>query len=395
MRILAFSTLYPNAAEPRHGIFIEHRVRNQLASGGVEVRVVAPIPWFPFESKRFGKYARYATPPRVTQRNGVPVYHPRYVVLPKRGMTVAPFLLAAASLSLLRSLIAGGYEFDVLDGYYLYPDGVAVAILGALLARPVVLHALGGDVNVLATYRVPRRMIRWAMSRAVAVSAVSNDLRTKLVGLGLPSAKAHVILHGVDHALFRPPSDRTTLRQTLGLDGLTLLSVGHLLEAKGHRIAIAALRELERAMLVIAGDGEDEAALRRLAADLQVADRVRFLGTVGQDQLRDYYGAADVVVLASRREGIPNVILESMACGTPVVATAVGGVPEVVTAPEAGVLMRDRSPEALAAAVVELLARRPDRDKTRQFSQRYSWAQTSADHLALLSRVVAATRQAY
>lgn len=387
LRVLTFTSLYPNAAQPRHGIFTEHRLHSLLATGGVEVRVVAPVPWLPGflrGSARFGVYDRV---PGSDRRSGIDILHPRYPTLPKVGMTLAPFLMAMAMLRPLRTLIRGGFDFDVLDAFYLYPDGVAAALLGRIFGKPVVVTAYGSDVNVLPNYMLPRAMIRWAARRASAVTTVSQALKDKLVSLGIPRAKVHVIRHGVDFRLFAPPADRAALRARLGMSRPVLLSVGHLIELKGQHIAIEAMSDLPDMELWLVGHGEMEARLRAVAEKLGVADRVKFLGHVDQPDLPTYFGAADALVLASSREGIPNVILESMACGTPVVATRVGGVPEVLTAPAAGLLMPERSAEALASTVRALFRDYPDRAATRRFAELFSWTDTAAQHLAVLREV--------
>jgi glycosyltransferase involved in cell wall biosynthesis len=311
------------------------------------------------------------------------ILHPRYPVIPKFGMTAAPLLMALALLPVLRR-IRRQFDFDVIDSFYLYPDGVAAALLGSWLGRPVLMSALGTDVSLIPRYAAPRAMIRWAAARAGAVTAVAGALKGEMVRLGIAGDHVRVILHGVDLDLFRPPADRAALRASFGLDGLVLLSVGHLIARKGHAIAIAALADLPDATLLIAGDGALEQELRALAARLGVAGRVRFLGHVDQTRLPDLFGAADILALCSDREGVANVLLEALACGTPVAATAIWGTPEVIRVPEAGLLLASRDAASLVAAARALQAAPPARAATRAYAERFSWAQTSADHLRAL-----------
>jgi glycosyltransferase involved in cell wall biosynthesis len=166
--------------------------------------------------------------------------------------------------------------------------------------------------------------------------------------------------------------------------------VGNLVPIKGHDLAIRALRLLPEMDLVIIGDGPERLALGALARDLGVADRVTFVGVMAQEDLRHYFGAADALVLASSREGWANVLLESMACGTPVVASRVGGTPEVVTRPEAGLMMAERAPEALAEAVRRLFEHYPERGATRRYAEGFGWAETTTGQLRLFRRVLAA-----
>jgi len=386
MKILTFSTLYPNAARSNHGIFVETRLRHLLASGLVESRVVAPVPWFPSRNARFGEYANHASAPCKELRHGIQVLHPRYALLPKIGMTLAPFLLAY-SVKLVIERVLAQYPFDLIDAHYFYPDGVAAILLGRHFGKPVVITARGSDVNLIPRYQLPRAMIRWAARRAAGMITVSHALRDKLVELGVPAGRIEVLRNGVDLQLFRPV-DREGWRRRLGLRRTTLLSVGNLLPLKGHDLAIQALRRFPEMDLIIIGRGPERAALGELARASGVSDRVTFAGVMAQEDLRHYYCAADALILASSREGWANVLLESMACGTPVVASNVGGTPEVVTAPEAGVLMAERTPEALAVAVRRLFEHYPDRSATRRYAEQFSWDATTAGQLELFGRIL-------
>jgi glycosyltransferase involved in cell wall biosynthesis len=388
MKILTFSSLYPNAARPAHGIFVETRLRELLASGQVQSTVVAPVPWFPFTHAAFGAYAAQARAPRAEARNGIEVLHPRFPALPKIGMTLAPFLLYRAVLPLVERL-RREHGFDLIDAHYFYPDGVAAAMLGRRLGVPVVITARGTDVNLIAQHRIPRRMIRWAASQAGAVVAVSQALKEKLAALGVERERIHVLRNGVDLELFHPEG-RDEVRAGLELRRPTLLSVGNLLAFKGHGVVIEALSLLQEYELVIAGDGPDRAAFEALARECGVSGRVRFTGSLSQQDLRRHYCAADALVLASSREGWPNVLLEAMACGTPVIATEVGGVPEIVTSRSAGAVVKERSAPALARAVRELFARPPERTATRRFAEQFGWGATTKGQLQLFRQVLAA-----
>jgi glycosyltransferase involved in cell wall biosynthesis len=388
MKVLTFSTLYPNAARPAHGIFVETRLRQLVASGQIQSTVVAPVPWFPFRHSAFGAYAAQARAPRAETRNGIEVLHPRFPLLPKVGMTLAPFLLYRAALPVVERMHRER-GFDLIDAHYFYPDGVAAAMLGRRLGVPVVITARGTDVNLIAQYRIPRRMIRWAAGQAGAVIAVSQALKEKLAALGVERERIHVLRNGVDLDLFHP-QNRDALRADLTLRAPTLLSVGNLLGFKGHGVVIEALSLLPQYELVIAGGGPDRAAFEALARQCGVSGRVRFVGSLSQQDLRRYYCAADALVLASSREGWPNVLLEAMACGTPVIATDVGGVPEIVTSMDAGIVVKERSAPALAGAVRALLTQPRERAATRRFAERFGWGATTNGQLRLFRQVLAA-----
>ncbi|HKI06629.1 MAG TPA: glycosyltransferase family 4 protein [Thermoanaerobaculia bacterium] len=383
MRTVTFSTLYPNRAQPRHGIFIEQRLRHLLKTGAVESHVVAPVPWFPWPHAAFGHYGIFAQVPYYEERHGIPIYHPRYPLLPKVGLSSAPLMMATAVKPVLEGMIERGFDFDLIDAHYAYPDGVAAVILGQHFGKPVVMSVLGDDVITYPRYPIPRRLLLWAVDHAFGITSVCEALKSRLVAWGAPEEKVRVVFQGVDLELFQPV-DRAAARRRLGLTGTVLLSVGHATPRKGHHLAIEALRDLPGVTLMIAGDGWYEKTLRELAAALGVEDRVRFLGQVDQEALKEYYSAADALVLASSREGMANVLLEAMACGAPVIATAVWGTPEAISCPEAGVLMTERTAGALVEAARRLFDHYPDRAATRRHAAGFSWERTSRDLLEVL-----------
>ncbi len=392
MKVLLFSTLYPSAVRPIHGIFVETRLRELLKTGEVHAKVVAPVPWFPFKDQRFGEYAQFAATPLVEQRNGVEVHHPRYLLPPKVGMNLAPYAMALGALPTIRRLQRQGFDFDLIDAHYYYPDGAAAALLAKWIDKPFVVTGRGTDLNLIAQYPFPRKLILKTAAQARASIGVCQALMDKLGELGADRAKLLTLRNGVDLERF-VPEDRADARRRLGLpvEGRYLLSVGHLIERKGHHIAIEALPHLPGVTLLIAGAGPEEAALKDLARRLGVADRLRWAGVVPQTELKWWYSAANVLALCSSREGWANVLLEAMACGTPVIATDIWGTPEVVSNPAAGVLMARRDAPALAAAWVRLHTQLPTREETRAHAQTFSWQATTQGQLQLFQRVVDAT----
>ncbi|HEY7615698.1 MAG TPA: glycosyltransferase, partial [Terriglobales bacterium] len=157
IKIMSFSTLYPNPETPFHGIFVENRLRHLIQSGEVAAMMVAPVPWFPFQHQAFGRYASFARVPYEEQRRGITVLHPRYPRLPKVGMSSAPFLMYAALRHLLAEILKTRFRFDLIDAHYFYPDGVAAVTLARGLRKPVVITARGTDLNVLPEHALPRR----------------------------------------------------------------------------------------------------------------------------------------------------------------------------------------------------------------------------------------------
>ncbi len=386
IRTLTFTSLYPSVTVPHHGIFVEQRLRHLLASGEVETTVVAPVPWFPIKHRSMGEYAQFASIPAREERHDTDIRHPRFLRIPKVGMSVAPLLMAIA---LRRELERRNDElpFDLIDAHYFYPDGVAAALLGKWLGKPVVITARGTDINLIPNFKLPRRWILWAAERSAGMIAVSDALRDRMVEIGVNADKVTTLRNGVDLGLFCPMPDRSQLRSDLDLNGFTLLSVGHLIERKGHHLVIEALRLLPEVDLLVVGSGHMLNELQELSRAMGVEDRVRFVGAISQDELRAYYNAADALVLASSREGMANVLLESIACGTPAVATPYWGNPEVISNGAAGQLTRDRSSDAIAEGVQALREAYPSRGDTRRHAEQFGWQATTDGQLEIFSRI--------
>lgn len=380
LKILALTNLFPSAPRPRNGIFLQHRLQHLARLPGVEMRLIVPVPWFPSKAPIFGHYAKLAQIPREDDRSGIATRFIRYPMLPKISMWLTPFSIALSALKAVREMKRRGYDPDVIDAYYLYPDGVAACLIGWWLQKPVMLTALGTDATQIARQPISGALIRWAARRAIAVTTVCHALVDQLIGCGIAAEKLTVVQHGVDLELFSPPEDRKALRQAFGLKRFTLISVGYLSENKGQHLAIGALAEIPDADLLIVGEGPEGDRLRALVHHLGIADRVRFIGAVDQPHLATLMGAADLLLSCSQYEGISNVLLEAHACGTPVAATPVWGSPEIVTDPEIGLLFDARTVPAIVAGIRSAMARSWDRSFIRRHAMRFDWTATAEQH---------------
>lgn len=392
LRTLLFSTLYPSPTRPGHGIFVETRLRELLKTGRVQTKVLAPVPWFPSSNPRFGAWAKMAATPRQAVHNGIEVRYPRYPLPPKIGMNVAPHLLALRSALAIRQWMREGLEFDVIDAHYYYPDGVAAAWLARYFDKPLTITARGSDLNLFPTFDWPRRLIQGAARQADASIGVCADLMERLHALGEPREKLNVFRNGVDLQRFRP-LDQAQMRQELGLEGAPLMvSVGHLVPLKGHELCVEALARMlpqyPQARLVIIGEGAERPRIEAAIERLGLQGKVRLTGALPNVELLRWYSAADILLLASSREGWANVLLEAMACGTPVAATPVGGSPEVVSSDVAGRLIASRDAEGIAEAASQLWQAHPGREAVRRYAEGFSWDATSEQQIQLFRRLV-------
>lgn len=389
MKVLVFTSLYPNNVWPNHGVFVKERMVAFARLNNGNVKVVAPVPYYP--SMPFGSRQGFAKVSRREVRDGLDVYHPRFFMTPKVGMALYGLTMFWSVIRDVRR-IQRDFDFDLIDAHYVFPDGFAAVLLGRALNKPVVVSARGSDINQFAAFPLIRRCLRFALRSADEVIAVCQALKDAMIELEIPEEKISVISNGVDTDTFHPiPKDQA--RTELGLPaGKMLLSVGGLIPRKGFDLLIRALKILvdeydERDLsLVIVGDGESRQALSDLAAALDLKDRVRFIGAVPHRDLYAWYSAADLFCLASDREGWPNVLLEALACGTPVVATNIWGVPEVISSDEVGLLTK-RNDRDIAQAVSRAL-HRPWKPATLvEYAQSHTWER--AAHA--LNRLFAAT----
>jgi len=284
-------------------------------------------------------------------------------------------------------------HFDLIDAHHVYPDGFAAILLGTLFDKPVVVSARGSDINHYPQFATIRPMVKYVLRRADALIAVSQSLKDAMVELGCNSDKVTVIGNGVDPQKFNP-QPRAAARRLLGLpeNDPIVLSVGGLVELKGFHVLIDAMARLRprrpNVRLFIVGEGEYREQLMRQINGLDLAENVMLVGAFSHDQLRAWYSAADVFCLASSSEGCPNVVLEAMACGQPVVATKIRGTQELIVSRQFGTLVARDSAE-FERAVDDALTRQWDREAIVAYARSHGWEQVAIDVLSVYSGALA------
>ncbi|MCB2060129.1 MAG: glycosyltransferase [Novosphingobium sp.] len=349
-----------------------------VALGEVELTIVNPIGLPPWPLDRAERYRRVAETPEHSELAGIPVLHPRFTLIPKVGGDGNPQRIARALLPMIEDLHAAR-PFDVIDAQFFFPDGPAAAVIARELDLPLVIKARGSDIHHWGKRPRALAQMRAAADRATALLAVSHALRKDMIALGMPEERIAVHYTGLDRSRFQV-MERKVARglvsaiPDLGIweKGPLIVTPGALIAIKGQRLAIEALGDLPEGHLALAGAGEDEAELRALAAELGLADRVQFLGQISHDLLPRLFSAADVVVLPSEREGLANVWVEALACGTPLVIPDIGGAREVVRDDSAGRIV-PRIPRSIAAAVSAILADPPSQEEVAANAARFSW----------------------
>jgi len=376
MKVLTLTTLFPNHRQPNHGIFVFNRVK--ALAHYAEVRVVAPVPWTP--AGAWGE--KYRTFRSVTAQelvSGLPTFHPRYLVIPKVLRSRAGDLYFW-SLTRFMERIHRQYSFDILDVHWAYPDGYAGVALAKRLGVPVCVSLRGSDIHTYPKRPAIRSLIGATLARADRVIAVAASMLPLVEELGVPRERVAVLPNGVDTERFAPVP-REAAREKLGLPQhvAIILAVGRLESPKRFDLLIDAFLELSRIdprelRLVIVGKGSLGEALKSRVAGQPLGRRIHFAGEVLNGCLATWYSAADLFCLPSDNEGSPNVLLESAACGTPFVASHVGGVSEFVC-PKNGIAVLANTKEAWVEALRAAVATSWDRSEVAATAAGRSWDQ--------------------
>jgi len=344
LRILTFTSLFPNSVDPTFGVFIYQRTVHLARRSENSAEVVAPIPFFPkwLPAKRWSAAGRL---PAAESIGPLTVHHPRYFLVPKVSMPLHGLSMYWGSLPLVRRLHALR-GFDCIDAHFVYPDGFAAVLLGKKLGIPAIVSARGTDINSYSSYALIRPMVRWTVRNAEGCIAVSEALKEKMTEVCGTDIPIHAIPNGVDTERFWR-TETGEAREALGLSKTSrlLVAVGSLTEGKRHELLIRAIQEIAPKcpglQLYIFGEGPCRGGLEKLVRELGLVEQVHLPGKIPNEMLRLWFGAADISCLTSAREGWPNAVTESLACGTPVLATRVGGVPEILHSPELGILVEE------------------------------------------------------
>lgn len=388
LRVLTLSTLFPDATRPNFGVFVEQQTLALAARPGLEVTVFAPIGMPPFPLSLGRRHRGLRAVPEWETWRGLELERPRFVSLPYRKTWTPKAVAHAVGGHLNFAAFLGDPvpPFDVIDAEFFWPDGVAALHLSRWLGIPFSIKARGADIHLWGRRPDTARQVREAGCAADGLLAVSDALRSDMIALGIPADKIAVHYTGIDRSRFKP-IDRAAAKAALGISGPLVLTVGALVPRKNQSLAIEAMTKLPHATLLIAGGGPDEAMLKQRIHALDLDDRVRLLGPVPHADLPRLMAAADVMLLMSRSEGLANVWVESLACGTPIVIGDIGGAREVLGSRDAGRLAAFDA-AAAADAVRELLLDPPATEAVVRQVDRFSW-ETNAEQLESHLRRVA------
>jgi glycosyltransferase involved in cell wall biosynthesis len=353
-RILFISNLFPNPLEPHRAAFSRQQISalSELAT----VDVIAPIAWTSHGRRQIPAYRTF---------QGCDVFHPTYWYTP--GILRALYgSFYRASIRPVATHLLSSRRYDLVYASWLFPDGWAAARLAEEFDLPLFQMVLGTDVNRLSPGNTLTQKSLWVADQTRKVIAVSRALKEHLVELGVRPEKIEVVYNGVDRSIFRQLDIREIRRQLAISENVRLiLFVGNLKREKGLRELATAFAMLAKKMadeelcLVLIGSGPFEQEMRTLLATEGVDQYARFLGALPQQEIARWMNACDVFSLPSYSEGQPNVVIEALACGARIVATRVGGIPELDSGKGNLRLVEPRSSAALATALEELFDTEP------------------------------------
>ncbi len=389
--MLIVGSLFPSNMEPTKGVFLKQEAR-QLNEMG-EVKVIAPVPWYP-RIKGLNKWTIFTGTKTRETIDGMDVHHPRYLVTPKVGRSLYGYTFFLGIRGIAKK-IQRSFDFDLIIGHFAYPDGFAAALLGKALKKPVIIKVLGSDINVFIKGRLRRAMTVYSLKRAQRVIAVSEELKQGMIALGIDGDKIDVIANGVDLEHFRP-MDRDECRRKLNLstDETVVLYIGNLKRIKGSDVLLEAFDKIAKAkgpdhQLCLVGDGYLRPVLEDRVAELGLGSQVQFKGIQPHDSIPLWINACDVLCLPSINEGCPNIILESLACAKPVVASRVGAIPKMVPDRRWGIIVPPGDAEALALGLQEAI------DNSREMSESpdpvplRSWEDVARDTIESADKILA------
>jgi len=392
MNILLVSSLFPNSLEPLRGIFTFQIAKEMWTYENV--RVIAPVPVmgnFKFLNL-LRKYKVRSDIPFCDNIDGNLVYHPQYTAVPGAG--ILHHVAMYRALRPLMSTILKDWHIDAVNCHWIFPDGAAVRKICAELGIPVMLTPLGTDLNRYAEFPLRRQVIKSALRKSDKVSVLNREMFGKCLNLGVSKERLAIIPNGVDLEEFFI-LDRKAARAGLGVaaDSQTILFVGTLVPVKGVEILLRAFDLMRRKRrtgsleLFIVGAGHLGDSLKKLSAKLGWDGAIHFVGPVMHSDLVHWLNAADCLCLPSLTEGHPNVMMEALACGTPIVASPVGSVPDFVTE-ATGRLARPLDHVDLAAKLEQCLARAYDREAIRGSVQDFSWRECAQRYVSELHGLI-------
>lgn len=390
MKILSVCHFFPNRVRPHSGIFVKERLKSVAMRENVNLSVVAPVPSFP-SMNLIPKYQGLETLEQRETIDGLEVFHPRYFMIPKFFKSLDAKFFESSFTRFLEENPACS-KSDIFDFHWTYPDAIGGLESARKFGKKTVVTVRGNEALYYFDKSKMRKVLQQRLSEFDHVIAVSSDLQRKIMSeYNVQPSKISVIPNGIDSGKFYLIDRDESLRICdRGISRQFILTVSRLSGEKGLEFLLKAFSDLNRPDLdlIIIGDGPLKKQLTAMCQSHNIADRVIFKGEMRHDKLLAWYNAADLFCLPSLREGCPNVVIEALACGTPVVASNVGGIPDLVTSDNCGYLVPPADSEALSKALERALAADWNSKVIASVGSARSWEQVAESVIDVFERIL-------
>jgi glycosyltransferase involved in cell wall biosynthesis len=377
MKILMLTRLFPSKAFPAFGTFCLERAKALAVEH--DVRVIVPTPFFPEwlpGKDEWKKWTRVENTGIV--ENDISVVYPRYLSIPGTATWFQGVAMAKSVRKALNTSIPD-WRPDVVDGHFAFPDGYAAVRLAQSIGTPAVVTCHGSDLRQYPDIPIAGAMTRWTMRNADRVVSVSTDLMRRSIELGCPKERAVFLNNGVDPSKFTV-QEKSACRNKLGLPTERKIGVcvGSLIDVKDQSLLLRSLAEIRKGghevpMLVLVGDGPNRLSLIEESISLGLAQDVIFAGQKTHQEVAEWMGAADWLLLSSRSEGWATVYFEAMACGRPVITSNVSSALDAISKADYGQVVEPRDAASFAMAIRQAMRKSYDSSVIRNYAESHTW----------------------
>lgn len=388
MKVIVFSNLFPNPQDTERGIFIKQTV--DALGKFVDNTIVSPLPWVPKSPWLKREKVLLSEVPYKVQDINYEIFYPKYFMIPKISGSLQPLSIALRTYPVICKIVKL-YRVDLIHAHYMYPDCIAAVLIAKKLSIPIVVSAQGSDINVYTNILLRRLQIKWALRQADAITTVSNSLRNKIIeDFRIPDEKVSTIRTGINTKMFYSKCFNVSRgKLEINIEGKYLLFVGRLHKIKGIIFLIDALAELKKSSSLsfdsfIIGEGPQRKIIAEKIELYGLSESVRLLGNKPYNEIPTWMNACNVFCLPSFNEGTPNVLLEALACQMTIVATNVGGIPEIIDKND-GILVPPGDSSSLANALKMAFS---TEKKNNINTKAFSWDDCAEMHFSVYRKVL-------
>ncbi len=393
------SMMYPNRYDPNNGVFIHSQAR-YLQKSGCSVTVAAPVPYAPRPLWFRPKWKNYGRVPSFELVDGIPVHYPRYINLPGQWFHLPSCYSIYSNILGRLDYVISDFRPDIIHAHMATPEGYLGLRISKRHRLPLVCSLRGSDINLYPNFdRITYALTKKVLLNADGLTSVSGALRQEAQRLAKPTVPIEVIYNGCEERFFNSRTGASGIRSSLEIphNCKVFLFVGLIAKAKGVYELVNSfndIRKRDRSVhLVMLGDGPDYAAISKFARSGHLNGAISLPGSVPSRQMPEWYGAADFFVLPTYHEGLPNAVLEAMASGVPVISTRVGGIPEVITTGETGLLVAPKNTSELTGAMDFVLkngatAKRMATLAQKAIKEKFTWETNAQKMISMYESVL-------